>query len=141
MAEHRFDGVPIMKTALEWVYWTIVALIIIIAVTYGAVAGWENFAGPFEHGVLNRIVLDSAIWLFPSSLLLGWMFLFFTFSDRVQSETVVAVAVCTHALLTLALAVWFYRSRRASLRLRGAVLAGLLIVGVAPIKIAELVLS
>lgn len=129
-----------MKRVAEWAYWAIVALIMTMAVGYGAVAGWEQFVGPFEHGLLDTVFVDPAIWLFPSSLMSGWMLLFLTFPDLVRSEIMVVMILSVHVLLTMALAAWFYCSRRASLRLRGAVLAGLLVLGVAPLKLAELFL-
>lgn len=126
-----------MNKIAEGVYWACVVFMMVVAVVYGAMTGWEGVVGPFKHGFLDEVV-GPALWLFPSSLMLGWMFLFFAQPD--PSAHWIVVFVLIHEFLTLALAVWFYRSRRASLCLRGAVLAGLLVVGAAPWGLANLFL-
>lgn len=121
-----------MKTNAERLYWIFAAIYLLLATIYVATSAWEIHVGRIDGEIWRNLLLVPALWLFPSSLMLGIMLAelaFMPVSEVMLLGSDLGIAIL--ALLTIAMAAWFYRSRRAPLKLRVAVLAGLTIFGVA----------
>ncbi len=117
-----------MNVAANRIYWVSVGFVMFMAAAYLVASAWQSFGGRVDEPAWS-LFFEPASWLFPLSLMHGVLLATFAI-PRLGSSGIDAVLVF-HALLTLGMAVWFYRSRRAPLRLRVAVLAGLLLLGVA----------
>ena len=123
-----------MKLPAERMYWIVVGTILFFAVSYLTVSAWESYIGRIEGEVWRGFLLGPAVWILPSSLMWGALFVSFALlsSSSPAGDLVQEIAIPILLLLTVGMSVWFYRSRRAPLKRRVAVLAALLAFGVVP---------
>ena len=117
-----------MKTNAELAYWISAAFIVIVMVTFTASVVWSAAGGPGPWPWLDTIGA-LAEWLFPFVLLLGVLWLVVAYPEL--SFYIFAAWLVVGVVTTLALPAWLYSSRRATLRTRASVLAGIVVVGVA----------
>jgi hypothetical protein len=116
-----------MKLPAERLYWIAVGFVLFFAAAYLATLAWQTFVGRTDGEAVDLFFL-LASWLFP--LAVGPAVMVAEVAvPQLRSSGIDAVAL-VHVLLTIGMAVWFYCSRQAQLRLRVAVLTGLMAFGV-----------
>lgn len=118
-----------MKITVERGYWAVVAFIVIVTVADAASILWSTFVQQVGHPLWRDLVDAPASWLLPRALMSGVLSLMSVVPER--ASYVIRGSLAFLTLTPLALAAWFYLSRRAPLRLRVTAVAGLIVLGVA----------
>jgi hypothetical protein len=116
-----------MKTIAEFTYWISAAFIVIVMVAATASLVSAAVGGPSVQ--LLDLVGAPSEWLFPYALLLGVLWL--SWAHPELSFYIFMAWLAVAVVTTLALPAWFYGSRRARLRTRASVLAGIVFISVA----------